>query len=78
MITSSKLGCINDTLLSIDALKERDINFDWCINMRGDEVRKDFQLITEPFYKAYFNKYWILENGISKFGEKLLKKFHLY
>ena len=29
LITSSKLGCINDTLLSIEALKNKQINFDF-------------------------------------------------
>ncbi len=39
LVTPSRLGCINDTVLSILALKTFDIDFDWCVNLYEDEDR---------------------------------------
>ena len=38
LVTPSRLGCINDTLLSMEALKFRDITFDWCVNIYEDKA----------------------------------------
>ncbi len=69
LITPSKLGCINETLLSIEALEKREINFEWCINLY--EEKSQFQTVSEPFYKSYFQDYWFLENGILEFAKRL-------
>ena len=52
LITPSKLGCINDVLLSIQALKNKRINFKWYVNLYKD--KEDFKITTLPFYKQYF------------------------
>ena len=54
LITPSKLGCINDTLLSIQALKNKDIDFDFFVNLYED--KEDFKKISEPFLLDYFGK----------------------
>ncbi|RXJ87944.1 dethiobiotin synthase [Arcobacter sp. CECT 8985] len=54
LITPSKLGCINDTLLSIEALKNRDIKFDFYINLYQD--KDTFEDVSLPFLKDYFPK----------------------
>ncbi|RXK11904.1 dethiobiotin synthase [Halarcobacter mediterraneus] len=54
LITSSKLGSINDTLLSIEALKNKKIDFEWYINLFID--KDSFNEVTLPFYKEYFKK----------------------
>jgi dethiobiotin synthetase len=54
LIVPSHLGSINDTLLSINALKSRNINHTWYINLYKDE--EDFRTATLPFYKAYFDR----------------------
>lgn len=54
LITPSKLGCINDTLLSIEALKKRDIDFDFFINLFED--RDSFEKVSKPFLEDYFGK----------------------
>tara|TARA_B100001063_G_C16641778_1_gene491227 strand:- start:226 stop:858 length:633 start_codon:yes stop_codon:yes gene_type:complete len=54
LITPSKLGCINDTLLSIEALKNRDIDFEFYINLYKD--RDDFEKVSKPFLQKYFKK----------------------
>ncbi len=54
LITPSKLGCINDTLLSIKALEDKDIEFDWYINLFLD--KDSFEEVSLPFYKEYFKE----------------------
>lgn len=64
LICPSKLGSINDTLLSQEALKNRGIDFDWYINLYED--RDSFNEVTMPFYKDYFNVVNFLDNLKSK------------
>ena len=52
LITSSKLGGINDTLLSIEALKNRNIDFEFYINLYQD--KDSFKKVSEPFLKEHF------------------------
>ncbi len=70
LVTPSKLGCINDTLLSIEALKNRDIKFDWAVNLFED--RESFQEVTKPFYDEVFPNWWTIQNSLEKF----LKEFY--
>lgn len=65
LVTPSKLGCINDTLLSIEMLKNRDINFDWCVNMFHD--KNEFKQTTKPFYDEIFPKWWILQENLENY-----------
>jgi dethiobiotin synthetase len=64
MIVPSQLGSINDTLLSQEALKSRDIEFEWYINLyKSNKSDKDnFESVTMPFYKEYFKKIKFLED----------------
>jgi len=59
LITPSKLGCINDTLLSIEALKNRDINFEFFINLYED--KDSFEKVSKPFLEKYFKKLSFLD-----------------
>jgi len=70
LVTPSRLGCINDTLLSIEALKNREISFDWCVNLHED--RESFAEVTQPFYDEVFPDWWSVEDGLEKFVERLL------
>ena len=54
LVTPSKLGCINDTLLSIEALKRAKIDFDFFINLYED--KDSFEKISKPFLLDYFKK----------------------
>ncbi len=64
LVTPSRLGCINDTLLSIKALKSRDIDFDWCVNIHED--KEDFKKVTQPYYDAVFEEWWRVEDGLDR------------
>jgi len=70
LVTSSKLGCINDTLLNIEMLKRREINFDWCVNMFKDKDK--FEQTTQPFYDKVFPRWWILQENLQNFIKKVL------
>ena len=50
LVTPSRLGSINDTLLSRMALEARKIDYFWYINRYED--KEEFERITAPFYKA--------------------------
>jgi len=69
LVTPSKLGCINDTLLSIEALKNRDIDFDWAVNLFED--KNDFKEVTQPFYDEVFPNWWSVQKGLENFIKKL-------
>jgi len=59
LITPSHLGCINETLLSLNALNKRKIDYEWCVNLYKD--KEAFALTTKPFYDAYFKKWQTLQ-----------------
>ena len=65
LVTPSRLGCINDTVLSILALTTFDIEFDWCVNLYED--REDFSKVTKPYYDEVFPEWWSAEEGIQRF-----------
>jgi dethiobiotin synthetase len=69
LVTPSKLGCINDTLLSIEALRNRDISFEWAVNIFED--RDDFRKVTKPFYDEVFPNWWSVQEGLESFIKKL-------
>ena len=60
LICPSKLGSINDSLLSMEALKSRNIDFDWYINLYEDKA--NFKEVTLPFYKDYFQEIKFLDD----------------
>ena len=65
LVTPSRLGCINDTLLSMEALRSRDIAFEWCVNLFED--KESFSEVTQPFYDEVFPDWWSVEKGIKRF-----------
>jgi dethiobiotin synthetase len=60
LITPSKLGCINDTLLSINALKAKNIDFEFFINLYED--KDSFEKVSKPFLLDYFQKLNFLQD----------------
>lgn len=60
LITPSKLGSINDTLLSINALKAKNIDFEFYINLYQDI--NSFEKVSKPFLLDYFGKLNFLED----------------
>jgi len=48
LVTHCSLGCINDTLLSLQALQSRNIDAALAFNCREED--KDFSVVSEPFF----------------------------
>ncbi len=71
LVTHSRLGSINDTLLSLEALKSRGAEPSWCVNMR--ELESNFYKITMPFYESKFDNILILQRDLKKIALELLE-----
>ncbi len=69
LVTPSRLGCINDTVLSILALKTFDVDFDWCVNLYED--KESFKEVTKPYYDEVFPEWWSVEGGLDKYVNAL-------
>ena len=65
LVTPSYLGCINETLLSINALETNNIKYEWCVNLYRD--KDSFKSVTKPFYDSYFNNWFTLKEYIRDF-----------
>ena len=72
LVSPSNLGSINDTLLSIEKLKNSEIDFEWTINLHKDI--ESFHKVTEPFYKEHFKKIYIFQHNKEKLAKKLIQK----
>ena len=72
LVTPSRLGCINDTILSILALKTFDIDFDWCVNLYED--KESFNEVTKPYYDAVFPKWWSVKDGLKLYHNSLFQR----
>jgi len=70
LVTPSKLGCINDTLLNIELLKNRDVDFDWCVNLFQD--KEHFAQVTQPFYDVKFPNWWTLQKDLRNYIKKFI------
>jgi dethiobiotin synthetase len=70
LVTPSKLGCINDTLLSMMALRQFDVPFEWCVNLYED--REMFKKVTQPYYDAVFPNWWSLQEGLQDYVNRLM------
>ncbi len=70
LVTHNKLGCINDTLLSLNLLNQKQIKYLWCINNITDE--KTFSLISLPYYKNKFKNIYYLQKNIQILANLLL------
>lgn len=69
LVTPSSLGSINNTLLSMEALKNRDIEFSWCVNLYNNT--DNFNKVTKPFYDKKFKDWYFLEDGVDNFVNNL-------
>lgn len=66
LVCPSRLGGINDTLLSRHLLESRKIAYIWAINLYEDS--ESFEKVSAPFYK---NDFLTLQNDIKTIANKL-------
>ncbi len=69
LVTHDRLGCINDTLLSLNLLKNSGFCPKWCINVRNKE---SFEKITLPFYENNFKEIFKLDENLSSLVDRLI------
>ena len=72
LVTHGKLGCINETLISLNLLKQKKLPYTWCINLKACD-RNKFIKTTLPFYKYYFKNPLILTSDIETIYTKMIK-----
>ncbi len=72
LITDEKLGCINNTLLSIEALESRDIKYTWCVNIKDKD--NPFKQVTLPYFKDKFGKVLTVQKDIKEITNSLLSQ----
>ncbi len=70
LITDDKLGCINNTLLSMEALQSRAIPFTWCVNLKGDN--NSFDQVTLPYFQDKFGGVLTVQTDIKDIANNLL------
>jgi dethiobiotin synthetase len=70
LVSHCRLGCINDTLLSIKAMEAKSLDFIWTLNCRQDDQR--FHKSSEPYFRDNFPDFTIFERDIVKIAEALL------
>lgn len=64
-ITTDKLGMISETLVNHYFLNNKNIKFNWCINL-FDSIEK-FNKINRPFLDSRFNKLFLMPTDIKEF-----------
>ena len=69
LVTHCSLGCINDTLLSQNALKERNIPFVTAFNCKN---RDGFDKTSKPYFDAIGEDVLIVDKESEKIAKKLL------
>ncbi|NOQ31558.1 MAG: dethiobiotin synthase [Helicobacteraceae bacterium] len=69
LITHSNLGCINDTLLSLEALKNRNIKHNFAINIKENE--ESFSKTSLKFFQNYCEDLYIVNTNLDKLVEKI-------
>ncbi|WP_201352534.1 dethiobiotin synthase [Hydrogenimonas urashimensis] len=70
LLGPSRLGSINDTLLSMEALRSREIAFDLAINLY--EEAESFETITRPFYRAQKIAHYLFPKEIDRYLDDLI------
>jgi dethiobiotin synthetase len=69
LVVSSKLGGINECLLSLEKLGSDAL---WTINLYED--KESFNEVSKPFYDIYFKKYYRFDKDIKKLAKKVVQK----
>ncbi len=70
LVSHCRLGCINDTLLSIKALQAKNIDFVWTLNCHADD--HNFQQVSAPYFQDNYPDFTIFNDDISTIAQTLL------
>ncbi len=70
LITHCQLGCINDTLLSLKALENENISYEWALNCRDNDT--SFETVSKPYFNDAFKTFFSINDDTIKLAEKLI------
>ena len=70
LVSHCRLGCINDTILSIKALQERHYDFIWTLNCHEDD--HSFSTVSEPYFRDAYPDFTVFNRDIAKIASTLL------
>lgn len=70
LVSHCRLGCINDTLLSIKAMQAENLNFVWTLNCHSEDL--SFKQVSEPYFRDNFPDFTLFERDIAKIAKTLL------
>ncbi|MGZ5207619.1 MAG: dethiobiotin synthase [Sulfuricurvum sp.] len=74
LVTHCRLGCINDTLLSLNLLRQHRIPHLWTLNCRCDDQR--FMQTSLPYFKNHFDPLYFLGHNTQALAQALLDKIN--
>lgn len=75
LVTHCRLGCINDTLLSLGMLKQLEIPHLWTFNCHQND--DSFNHTSFPYFKKYFEPLYFLGHNTPALAQALLDKIYL-
>ena len=70
LVSHCRLGCINDTILSIKALQESSCDFEWTLNCHDND--HSFNTVSEPYFKDLYPDFTIFSRDIATIAQTLL------
>ncbi len=70
LVSHCRLGCINDTILSINALEAHGADFEWTLNCRSSDSA--FKEVSEPYIRDTYPGYTLFDRDIEKVAKALL------
>jgi dethiobiotin synthetase len=70
LITHCELGCINDTLLSLKALKDKKIKFEWVFNCK--DKNSNFDIVSKPYFNDNFENVYSINDDINEVAKRLI------
>ena len=70
LVSHCRLGCINDTILSVNALTQRGYSFEWTLNCYQSD--SSFEEVSKPYFQDTYPEFTIFNNDIEKIAASLL------
>ncbi len=70
LVSHCRLGCINDTILSINALEQRGYNFEWTLNCHQSD--SSFEEVSKPYFQDIYPEFTVFNKDIEKIASSLL------
>lgn len=70
LVSHCRLGCINDTRLSLEALSHRGIAHEWVLNCKEDD--DSFDQVSRPYFDGELPDYMLLSQDLERLCARLL------